>query len=135
MNKRLRDLREDHDKTQSDIGDLLHMSQTGYSQYETGSNDIPTYVLKNLAKFYNTSVDYILGLTNETKPYPPATGGNSMDKFKVNKKNEKTSSISRTIRIKTETYNKLMQLGEEYGISFNKLINQCIDYALENLEE
>ena len=70
MYRRLRDLREDHDKTQKEIGDLLHMSQTGYSQYEIGKNDIPTHVLKKLATFYNTSVDYILELTDEAKPYP-----------------------------------------------------------------
>lgn len=46
------------------------MSQTGYNQYEIGKNDIPTRVLIELAKFYDTSVDYILGLTNEIKPYP-----------------------------------------------------------------
>ena len=70
MYRRLRDLREDHDKTQKEIGKLLHMSQTGYSQYEIGKNDIPTHVLKKLAMFYNTSVDYILELTDEAKPYP-----------------------------------------------------------------
>ena len=46
------------------------MSQTGYNQYEIGKNDIPTKVLQQLADFYNTSTDYILGRTNETKPYP-----------------------------------------------------------------
>ena len=45
------------------------MSQTGYNQYETGKNDIPTRVLIELAKFYNTSTDYILGLTDEIRPY------------------------------------------------------------------
>ena len=45
------------------------MSQTGYSKYETGENDIPTKVLIDLAKFYNTSVDYLLELTDEMKPY------------------------------------------------------------------
>ena len=45
------------------------MSQTGYSKYEVGTNDIPTKILIKLAKFYNTSVDYLLGITNEIKPY------------------------------------------------------------------
>lgn len=67
---RLRDLREDHDLLQKDIAKVLGMSQTGYSQYETETNDIPTAILKKLADYYDTSVDYILCLTNERKPYP-----------------------------------------------------------------
>ena len=72
MYKRLRDLREDKDLTQKQIGKLLNMSQTGYNQYETGKNDIPTKILIELSKIYNTSIDYILELTNEQKPYPRA---------------------------------------------------------------
>ena len=48
------------------------MSQTGYSKYETGENDIPTPILLRLADYYNTSIDYILGRTDESKPYPPS---------------------------------------------------------------
>lgn len=70
MYSRIRDLREDKELTQKQIGQLLNMSQTGYNQYEIGKNDIPTQVLIKLANFYNTSVDYLLGLTNEMKPYP-----------------------------------------------------------------
>lgn len=70
MYRRLRDLREDKDLTQAQIGEYLNMSQTGYSQYELGINDIPTYVLKKLAVFYGVSTDYILELTDEMKPYP-----------------------------------------------------------------
>ena len=70
MYKRIRDLREDKDLTQKQIGQVLNMSQTGYNQYEIGKNDIPTKVLIELAKFYNTSIDYLLELTNEKKPYP-----------------------------------------------------------------
>ena len=66
---RLRDLREDRDLNQTQIAQTLGMSQTGYSKYETGENDIPTQVLIRLAEFYGTSVDYLLGLTNERKPY------------------------------------------------------------------
>lgn len=65
MYKRIRDLREDHDLKQKDIAKELGMSQTGYSKYETGENDIPTAVLIRLADFYNTSVDYLLGRTDE----------------------------------------------------------------------
>lgn len=67
---RIRELREDKDLTQKQIGQILNMSQTGYNQYEIGRNDIPTSVLINLSKFYNVSVDYILGLTDVQKPYP-----------------------------------------------------------------
>ena len=69
MYKRIRELREDHDLTQSQISKYLNMSQTGYSKYETGENDIPTKILIELAKFYNTSVDYILGLTDIPNSY------------------------------------------------------------------
>lgn len=69
MYKRLKEIREDHDLTQAQISKFLNMSQTGYSKYETGENDIPTKILIELAKFYKTSVDYILELTNEIKPY------------------------------------------------------------------
>lgn len=67
---RLKDLREDKDMLQKDIAKILDMSQTGYSKYEVETNDIPTEILKKLAFFYNTSVDYILEITNEKKPYP-----------------------------------------------------------------
>lgn len=69
MYKRIRDLREDRDLNQTKVAKILGMSQTGYSKYETGENDIPTAILIKLAQFYGTSVDYILGLTNEKKPY------------------------------------------------------------------
>jgi transcriptional regulator with XRE-family HTH domain len=69
MYQRIRDLREDNDLTQTQIANILHMSQTGYSQYEIGKNDIPTKILIELSNFYGTSVDYLLGLTDETKPY------------------------------------------------------------------
>lgn len=67
MYRRIRDLREDHDLTQTQIAQVLGMSQTGYSKYETGENDIPTWVLIKLSKFYNTSIDYLLGQTNNPK--------------------------------------------------------------------
>ena len=69
MYQRIRDLREDADLTQKQIAGILGMSQTGYSKYETGENDIPTAILIKLATYYDTSVDYILGLTdNPLKP-------------------------------------------------------------------
>ena len=64
MYKRIRDLREDRDLNQTTVAKMLGMSQTGYSKYETGENDIPTSILIKLAQFYDTSVDYLLGLTD-----------------------------------------------------------------------
>lgn len=69
MRNRLRDLREDADLNQTQVAEYLHMSQTGYSKYETGENDIPTRVLIELARLYHTSVDYLLGLTDRRTPY------------------------------------------------------------------
>lgn len=69
MYRRIRDFREDNDLTQTQVAKMLGMSQTGYSKYETDENDIPTYVLIKLSDFYNTSVDYLLGLTDEMRPY------------------------------------------------------------------
>ena len=69
MYDRIRALREDKDWNQTYVANYLGMSQTGYSKYETGENDIPTAVLIKLACLYNTSVDYLLGLTNSPAPY------------------------------------------------------------------
>ena len=66
---RLRDLREDKDMTQEDIAKMLDMKQSQYSRYERGIRDIPTDILIILAKFYNTTTDYILGLTNNPKKF------------------------------------------------------------------
>lgn len=70
MYPRIRAMREDHDLNQTEVAKILGMSQTGYSKYETGENDIPTQVLIKLSRYYETSVDYLLGLTNQQEPYP-----------------------------------------------------------------
>ena len=67
--KRVRDLREDNDYTQKQTAEILKIHQTTYSDYEIGNLNIPVDVLIELAKLYNTSIDYIVGLTDETKPY------------------------------------------------------------------
>ena len=66
----LRAMREDHDWNQTELAQKLGMSQTGYSKYETGENDVPTAILIQLAEIYRTSVDYLLGLTDDPRPYP-----------------------------------------------------------------
>lgn len=66
---RLRDLREDHDLSQKQIADLLKIDQRVYSNYETGKREIPTRFIIILAKFYHTSCDYLLGMTD----YNPAS--------------------------------------------------------------
>ena len=71
---RLKDLREDKDLLQKDIAKILNVAERTYSGYETGSRNVPNEILISIAKFYNTSTDYILGLTNEKKPYPRGKG-------------------------------------------------------------
>ena len=66
---RIRDLREDRDLTQKEIAEYLHIKQNTYSQYENEQRQIPINFLIALAKYYNTSTDYILGLTNNPKAY------------------------------------------------------------------
>lgn len=85
---RLKEIREDHDYTQDYVAEYLNRSQTGYSKYECGERDIPTEVLKKLAKLYNTSIDYLLYMTDERNPYPKSIMLEEMlDKIVVNEKN------------------------------------------------
>lgn len=70
MYHRLRDLREDNDLKQKDLAEYLNCSQVCYSHYEMGKRDIPTDVLIKLCRYYGTSADYLLGLTDEKIPYP-----------------------------------------------------------------
>ena len=69
MVTRIKDLREDNDITQKEIASYLHIKQNTYSQYENGQRQIPIECLIALAKYYKTSTDYILGLTEQKKPY------------------------------------------------------------------
>ena len=68
---RLRDLREDHDKTQQEIADVLGTSQTMYARYERGANELPVRHLIKLAEYYHVSTDYLLGRSNN----PTKSGG------------------------------------------------------------
>ncbi len=70
MYRRIRDLREDADLTQTKIANMLKCSQRIYSNYERGDVDIPTHILIELAKIHNTSIDYLLGQTNTKERYP-----------------------------------------------------------------
>lgn len=70
MYRNIRDLREDADLTQRQMSEVLHCSQQAYANYELGQRDIPTGVLIELARFFDTSTDYILGLTDARTPYP-----------------------------------------------------------------
>jgi len=65
---KIRDIREDKDLTQKQISQLLNCTQQTYSRYETGEITIDIFNLIKLAEFYNTSTDYLLGLTDEIKP-------------------------------------------------------------------
>lgn len=68
--KRLKDIREDNDLLQKQIAIILEITRQQYGLYENGKREIPLEKLIKLADFYNTSTDYLLGLTNEIKPYP-----------------------------------------------------------------
>ena len=70
MINRLRDIREDKDLNQSELAKIVNVHQTTYSDYERGNLNVPVEVLIKLADYYGTSVDYILGITDEIKPYP-----------------------------------------------------------------
>lgn len=65
----IRELREDAGLSQADIANILNCSQVAYSYYEIGRRDIPTEILIKLAKYFDCSVDYLLGLTKQKKPY------------------------------------------------------------------
>ena len=65
---RLKNLREDHDLSQSDIAEYLNISQRTYSYYETGGRDIPIQILIKLADYYKTSIDYLVNRTNTKWP-------------------------------------------------------------------
>lgn len=65
---RIRDLREDKDKTQADIAIMLNEHITTYRRWETGETEIPTHIVKQLSVYYDVSVDYILGLTDDPQP-------------------------------------------------------------------
>lgn len=66
---RLRDMRQDHDLAQKEVAAFLGIDQRVYSNYEIGKREIPVHHLIALAKYYGTSVDYLVGLTNEAMPY------------------------------------------------------------------
>lgn len=66
--KRMRDLREDNDKTQKDIADVLGTSQTMYARYERGANELPVRHLLALCDYYKVSADYFLGRTDNPQP-------------------------------------------------------------------
>ena len=70
MRYRIRDLREDSDLSQKQMAEELNIHQTTYSDYELGKLNIPVWVLCRLADFYGTSIDYLVGRTDEKNPYP-----------------------------------------------------------------
>ena len=75
MYRRIRGLREDKDWTQKQVATLINCSQQVYSNYELGQRDVPTQTLLALAKLHKTSVDYLLGITDDARPYPRNKSG------------------------------------------------------------
>ena len=69
MYERMRNLREDKDLKQKDIAKMLNVAETTYSDYENGKINMPTSILIKLAELYNTSIDYLLGMTDNPRPY------------------------------------------------------------------
>ncbi len=69
MNLRIRDLREDNDLTQKTVAKYLMCDQSLYSKYERGEREIPLKLVVALAEFYNVSLDYIVGITDEAEPF------------------------------------------------------------------
>ena len=69
---RIKDIREDREMKQKEVAEFLNISQTNYSKYELGKINIPIETLKKMSILFDTSIDYLLGLTNEVKPYPRA---------------------------------------------------------------
>lgn len=70
--RRIRDLREDADMTQTEIANILNISQRTYSRYENDERAIPIEILSDLAEYHKTSIDYLIGLTDEKRAYPRA---------------------------------------------------------------
>ena len=73
MRMKIRDLREDNDFTQQQVAQYLKCDRSLYSKYEREERDVPLHIMVRLALFYHTSVDYLLGLTNEKRPYKRIT--------------------------------------------------------------
>ena len=71
--KRIKDLRTDHDLTQENLANILKCQREVYRRYEAGTRSLPIDYLVTIAKYYNTSTDYLLELTDVKKPYPPKT--------------------------------------------------------------
>ena len=69
MRLRIRDMREDHDLTQQQVADFLRCDQSLYSKYERGERDVPLNIMIKLARLYETSIDYLVGLTENKGPY------------------------------------------------------------------
>lgn len=70
LHLRLRDLREDNDMSQADMAKILSCSQQTYSRYESHTTEIPLESLIFLAEYYDTSTEYLLGITSQNQPYP-----------------------------------------------------------------
>ncbi|MCM1566900.1 MAG: helix-turn-helix domain-containing protein [Dehalobacter sp.] len=69
MRLKIRDVREDHDLTQQQVAEYLMCDQSLYSKYERGERDVPLNIMIKLAQFYKTSIDYLVGLTENKQPY------------------------------------------------------------------
>lgn len=110
----MRELREDHDLKQSDIAKVLSVSQQYYSKYETGQNELPVRHLITLAKFYNISADYLLGITDFSTAMQNANPDTPMKKL-INDISELNDTSIAAVR----DYVDLLQLREQYDKNKN----------------
>ena len=110
MYTRIRNLREDKDLSQREMAEVLSMSQTGYSKYETGENDVPTSILRKLATFHKTSTDYILGLTDEDDETAPEPESLALQKSL----GEKIQNRRKDVGLNQEKFALQINMGKTY---------------------
>lgn len=137
---RIRDIREDKELTQKQLSQILNCTQQTYSRYETGEITIDIYNLIKLANFYNTSTDYLLGLTNEIKPYKRKE--NWMETRLRNLRednNKKQIELANYLNCKQNTYQQYesgtRQIPLEKLKKLALLYNTSIDYIVKLTDE
>ena len=129
-------MREDRDIKQSTLAKYLGVHQTTYSSYEIGKLSLTADVLVKLAKYYNTSVDYLLGLTDDTKPFPKSRQWGVImenEPLKIKKRGDDGYRFI-SVRIKESTLSEIDKVATESNYSRNELINLILEHGIKNIE-